>query len=83
MPSTKFLYEFDPLNEEFYSPKTSESLALTFYPIQASDDSESPFKSISNSTIELEKKLFMFVNQVPIFLIQNKNITNIYQIFKN
>jgi hypothetical protein len=63
-----FTFQFDPLQERFYKPKiTSESLPLTFDPIQASDGSESPFKSISNSTIELEKKTIYVCKPSPYF----------------
>ena len=66
MPS-EFQLEYDSLNPEFYIQKTSENLALTFDPIQASGDSESPFKSISDSTIEVDKKTIYVCKPSPYF----------------
>ncbi len=55
MPS-QFRLEYHSLKQEFYTEKGIETLPLTFDPIQASDNSESPFKSISDSTNEVDKK---------------------------
>ena len=64
---SKFQLVYHSLNQEFYKEETSENLALTFDPIQASDDSESPFKSISASTIEVEKKIIYVCKPSPYF----------------
>jgi len=64
---SEFQLEYDSLNPEFYIQKTSENLALTFDPIQASGDSESPFKSISDSTIEVDKKTIYVCKPSPYF----------------